>query len=218
MKLLSRLVWLAVGTAASMSCLAAPGVLDRVMAGGKLVIAHRESSVPFSYVNEKTGQAHRLRGGYVPASGRDGAPPDRQKGHGRDVSAGHPGQSRQRHCRRARRIWSAAQPPTMPSGARRWLSPFRTSSRARACWCGPTARSRASRISPARSWFPPREPRPLQGGGAGQRERLMGHEHRGSARPCPGGGNGREGRSRRLCDGRRAAVRPGCGAARPQGT
>ena len=26
------------------------------MAGGKLVIAHRESSVPFSYVNEKTGQ------------------------------------------------------------------------------------------------------------------------------------------------------------------
>lgn len=56
MKLLSRLVWLAVGTAASMSCLAAPGVLDRVMAGGKLVIAHRESSVPFSYIDEKTGQ------------------------------------------------------------------------------------------------------------------------------------------------------------------
>lgn len=30
---------------------AAPGVLERVKAGGKLVIAHRESSVPFSYVD-----------------------------------------------------------------------------------------------------------------------------------------------------------------------
>lgn len=38
------------------SALAAAGVLDRVKAGGTLVIAYRDSSVPFSYVNEKTGK------------------------------------------------------------------------------------------------------------------------------------------------------------------
>lgn len=32
------------------------GVLDRIKGGGKLVIAHRESSVPFSYVNPQTKQ------------------------------------------------------------------------------------------------------------------------------------------------------------------
>lgn len=31
-------------------------VLDRINAGGKLVIAYRESSVPFSYIDSKTGQ------------------------------------------------------------------------------------------------------------------------------------------------------------------
>ncbi|MFT4243298.1 MAG: amino acid ABC transporter substrate-binding protein [Acidovorax sp.] len=31
-------------------------VLERISAGGKLVIAHRESSVPFSYVDSKTGK------------------------------------------------------------------------------------------------------------------------------------------------------------------
>ena len=30
----------------------AQGVLDRVAAGGQLVLAHRESSVPFSYVHQ----------------------------------------------------------------------------------------------------------------------------------------------------------------------
>ncbi len=56
MKLVSRLAWFFVAAGASASCLAAPGVLDRVLAGGKLVIAYRESSVPFSYVNEQTGK------------------------------------------------------------------------------------------------------------------------------------------------------------------
>ncbi|MCB1978717.1 MAG: amino acid ABC transporter substrate-binding protein [Burkholderiaceae bacterium] len=56
MKLLTRLAWLVLGSAASASCLAAPGVLERVLSGGKLVIAYRESSVPFSYVDEKTGR------------------------------------------------------------------------------------------------------------------------------------------------------------------
>jgi ABC-type amino acid transport substrate-binding protein len=32
----------------------ADGVLDRIKAGGKLVVAHRESSVPFSYVDPQT--------------------------------------------------------------------------------------------------------------------------------------------------------------------
>lgn len=31
-------------------------VLERVSAGGKLVIAHRESSVPFSYVDSQSGK------------------------------------------------------------------------------------------------------------------------------------------------------------------
>ena len=35
---------------------AADSVLERISAGGKLVIAHRESSVPFSYVDAKTGK------------------------------------------------------------------------------------------------------------------------------------------------------------------
>lgn len=35
---------------------ASAGVLDRIGAGGTLVIAHRESSVPFSYIDTKTGR------------------------------------------------------------------------------------------------------------------------------------------------------------------
>ena len=34
----------------------AQGVLERVSGGGKMVIAHRESSVPFSYIDTKTGK------------------------------------------------------------------------------------------------------------------------------------------------------------------
>ena len=34
-------------------------VLERVSAGGKLVIAHRESSVPFSYIDSQSGKAVR---------------------------------------------------------------------------------------------------------------------------------------------------------------
>ena len=42
---------LALALIAGQAAWAAPGVLERVKAGGKLVIAHRESSVPFSYVD-----------------------------------------------------------------------------------------------------------------------------------------------------------------------
>lgn len=35
---------------------AAQGVLERIQGGGKLVIAHRESSVPFSYIDKQTGK------------------------------------------------------------------------------------------------------------------------------------------------------------------
>lgn len=38
------------------SLASAEGVLDRVKAGGALVIAHRESSVPFSYIDTTTGK------------------------------------------------------------------------------------------------------------------------------------------------------------------
>ncbi|MBB6560889.1 glutamate/aspartate transport system substrate-binding protein [Acidovorax soli] len=38
------------------SAASAQGVLERVSAGGKLVIAHRESSVPFSYIDSKSGK------------------------------------------------------------------------------------------------------------------------------------------------------------------
>jgi ABC-type amino acid transport substrate-binding protein len=43
--------WFALCIAASGSAAHAAGVLDRIGAGGKLVIAHRESSIPFSYVD-----------------------------------------------------------------------------------------------------------------------------------------------------------------------
>ena len=48
----SCLLVLASGT----SAVAAQGVLDRVREGGALVIAHRDSSVPFSYLDTKTGK------------------------------------------------------------------------------------------------------------------------------------------------------------------
>ncbi len=38
------------------SAASAQGVLERVSGGGKMVIAHRESSVPFSYIDSKTGK------------------------------------------------------------------------------------------------------------------------------------------------------------------
>ncbi|MBX3632061.1 MAG: amino acid ABC transporter substrate-binding protein [Acidovorax sp. SCN 68-22] len=50
--LVSCLLVLASGT----SAVAAQGVLDRVREGGALVIAHRDSSVPFSYLDTKTGK------------------------------------------------------------------------------------------------------------------------------------------------------------------
>ena len=45
----------ALGCLLAMSAQAAT-VLERISAGGKLVIAHRESSVPFSYVDSKSGK------------------------------------------------------------------------------------------------------------------------------------------------------------------
>jgi glutamate/aspartate transport system substrate-binding protein len=51
---------IATGLAALCCALAAPvqaaTVLERISAGGKLVIAHRESSVPFSYVDSQSGK------------------------------------------------------------------------------------------------------------------------------------------------------------------
>jgi ABC-type amino acid transport substrate-binding protein len=47
--------WTLIGTALALGAAMLPaqadGVLDRVKAGGKIVLAHRESSVPFSYVD-----------------------------------------------------------------------------------------------------------------------------------------------------------------------
>jgi len=56
MNLASRFVYFLLAVAASTSALAAQGVLERVRGGGKLVIAYRDSSVPFSYVDTKTGK------------------------------------------------------------------------------------------------------------------------------------------------------------------
>lgn len=53
--LLSLAIFSLVFTSAA-PALAAQGVLDRVKGGGSLVIAYRDSSVPFSYINEKTGK------------------------------------------------------------------------------------------------------------------------------------------------------------------
>lgn len=52
LRLASLLLALAAGTGA----LAAQGVLERVRSGGALVIAHRDSSVPFSYLDTATGK------------------------------------------------------------------------------------------------------------------------------------------------------------------
>ncbi|WP_454725885.1 amino acid ABC transporter substrate-binding protein [Delftia acidovorans] len=40
----------------ALSGVSAAGVLDKVQAGGALVIAHRESSVPFSYIDARSGK------------------------------------------------------------------------------------------------------------------------------------------------------------------
>ncbi|MGP1628762.1 MAG: amino acid ABC transporter substrate-binding protein [Giesbergeria sp.] len=53
---ISRFTLFVLAMAAGASSLAAEGVLDRVRAGGKLVIAYRDSSVPFSYLDSKTGK------------------------------------------------------------------------------------------------------------------------------------------------------------------
>lgn len=55
MKTLWKSAWiLALASCAAMA--SAETVLERIGAGGKLVIAHRESSVPFSYVDVQTGK------------------------------------------------------------------------------------------------------------------------------------------------------------------
>ena len=55
MKTLWKSAWsLALASCAAMA--SAETVLERIGAGGKLVIAHRESSVPFSYVDAQTGK------------------------------------------------------------------------------------------------------------------------------------------------------------------
>ncbi|MCW0038083.1 transporter substrate-binding domain-containing protein, partial [Acinetobacter baumannii] len=40
----------------ALSGVSAAGVLDKIQAGGALVIAHRESSVPFSYIDTRSGK------------------------------------------------------------------------------------------------------------------------------------------------------------------
>ena len=59
MELMKTLFWkFLLGLALGLGAFAASaqGVLERVQGGGKLVIAHRESSVPFSYMDVKTGK------------------------------------------------------------------------------------------------------------------------------------------------------------------
>src|SRR5690606_23454427 len=51
-----RLICLLTVLATSTGALAAQGVLERVQGGGKLVIAYRDSSVPFSYLDSNTGK------------------------------------------------------------------------------------------------------------------------------------------------------------------
>ena len=55
MKTLLGFAW-SLALVCSAASAAADSVLERISAGGKLVIAHRESSVPFSYVDAKTGK------------------------------------------------------------------------------------------------------------------------------------------------------------------
>lgn len=55
MKTLWGFAW-SLALACSAASAAADPVLERIAAGGKLVIAHRESSVPFSYMDAKAGK------------------------------------------------------------------------------------------------------------------------------------------------------------------
>lgn len=55
--------WKALGAAVALCCVVgaqAQGVLERVRGGGPLVLAHRESSVPFSYVHEGKPMGYAL--------------------------------------------------------------------------------------------------------------------------------------------------------------
>jgi ABC-type amino acid transport substrate-binding protein len=163
----------ALAAACGASAAAAQTVLERVSAGGALVIAHRESSVPFSYVDEKTGKPV----GYAVDLCLHLAEVVRRKTGMKDMavrSCRSPRPIGSISWRRARRTWSAAPPPTMPSGARRWLSPFRTSSRAHACWSRRPAQSTRVEDLMGKKMVSTKGTTPLKAVQQANRERLMG--------------------------------------------
>ena len=49
------LAWVLTALSCAVGASAQASVLERVAGGGKLVIAYRESSVPFSYVDSQSG-------------------------------------------------------------------------------------------------------------------------------------------------------------------
>ncbi len=98
--------------------------LDRIKAEGRIVLAHRESSVPFSYLD-----AGGKPVGYAVDLSRKLAEAVRAKLGPASLNVAMLQASpatASRSSPKARLICSAAEPPTMPNAARVWLSPCRT--------------------------------------------------------------------------------------------
>jgi ABC-type amino acid transport substrate-binding protein len=130
---------LALLTAALVQPSMAGPVLDRIKSSGQVVIAHRESSVPFSFVDpdgKPVGYAVDLCLKLVDAMRRQLAVPELKPRFVMVTPA-----NRIALIEEGKADMECGSTTNNAERRQRWPSPCRTTSPARATWCGPTARS-----------------------------------------------------------------------------
>lgn len=129
--------------------------LQRIQSSGVVVIGHRESSLPMSYVANGTPlatawtSASRLRRRWGATSSC--ARPRWPTAWSLPAAALMP-------LKKARWTWNVVPPPTRQRAASGWHSPLRISLPRRASWCKATSPIRASKTWTARRWHPRRAP------------------------------------------------------------
>ena len=116
--------------ALSLACLASAhaDTLDKVAQSGQITLAYRESSVPFSYLNQSkpAGISVDISNAVVEAV---------KKATGKnDIKVNWQAVTSQNRIPLLTNGTNAARPPTTPRAARMWISPSTTSTPAPACW------------------------------------------------------------------------------------
>jgi len=153
------LAWGLAALCCAVGASAQASVLERVAGGGKLVIAYRESSVPFSYIDSQSGKPV----GYAMDLCLRMAELVRKKTGKKDMEIDLvPATSANRMAliEQGKADMECGSTTNNAERRQRGPSPFPTSSLEHGSWSRPPAALTRWRTSMARSWCPPKAPRP----------------------------------------------------------